>query len=165
VKIAFIGGQKDHPTFFTLSVYFSGCDANPKCKGCHNPELHDPNFGFEMSVDDLIQTVLSKLQYMSLPVLALVGGEPLASYNRDAVLALTKAVKERLPQTTIILFSWRTLEELVEQDLLKYVEYVDEFVLGRFEITQKTDGFPSSKNQIYISKQELQRRIGYDNRA
>jgi len=157
--IAYIGGMKDHPKYLSLSVYFSGCDANPKCKGCHNPELHNPYYGYKTEIPQLVDIVLNKLKLLPKPVLAFLGGEPLAPYNREAVKEVARAVKTIYPESLILLFSWRMPEDIYTEKLLDHVKYIDEFVLGRFDITKKTDDFPASSNQIYITKDEFLRRV------
>jgi len=160
--------SNDNPHLFGLSIYFQGCDRNPKCPYCHNPQTWAPYQGYEYELDELIEVIFNKLDYVfdSYDKLSLcyVGGEPLAPYNRDAVLAISKAVKARYGDKIVnVLFSWRMPDEIIEGGLMPYIEYIDEFVLGPYDYTLRnyTDenntevGFPASTNQLYIKKEEL----------
>ena len=51
--------------------FVQGCPH--RCKGCHNPESHDPNGGTEMSVDEVVEIMLSNPLTSGL---TLSGGEP-----------------------------------------------------------------------------------------
>jgi anaerobic ribonucleoside-triphosphate reductase activating protein len=155
MRIAYIGGMKDHPVFFSLSIYFAGCDAHPKCIGCHNPELHNPLNGFELTPQELCSIVVSKLEMLKFKTVAFVGGEPLAPYNRDGVRHVAKFLKAKFPDIVKILYSWRTPEDIANEELLEYVSDIDEFVLGRYDESQRTGTFPASANQLYIPRGRL----------
>jgi len=152
--------SNDHPRLFGLSIYFQGCDRNPKCQYCHNQQTWKPYIGYEYELSELIAQVISKLDYAfeSYNQLSLcyVGGEPLAPYNRDAVLEISRAVKLRFADRIVnTLFSWRMPDDIIDEGLLDYVEYIDEFVLGPYDYTKRNeiDGqlmFPASTNQIYL---------------
>jgi anaerobic ribonucleoside-triphosphate reductase activating protein len=148
----------DHPSLPSVSVYFQGCDAYPKCLGCHNPETWEFSEEYAVDFERLLNHVLTKLEtlLMSYPKasLVLLGGEPLSQRNRGFSYLLAKSVKEHFGDRVITLvYSWRTPKELLDIDIP--IGYFDEFVLGRYLHKYHTEGFPASKNQIYITKGEL----------
>lgn len=155
MHISYIGGLKDHPRYLTLSIYFSGCDADPKCLKCHNPELHNPNNGIQMTPDELASVVIKQLERFRFPVVAFVGGEPLAPYNREGVKLVSKLIHEHFPGIKTILYTWRMPEDLIKENLLDYIKYIYEFVLGRYDYTKHVNGFPSSTNQLYMDKRRV----------
>ncbi|WP_296903880.1 4Fe-4S cluster-binding domain-containing protein [Thermotoga sp.] len=81
-----IGTFRDHPDLYGVSVYFQGCDAEPKCFMCHNPETwhisekykRDPEKVLEI-IDEKLSRLLTHFKKVSL---TLLGGEPLAPHNR-----------------------------------------------------------------------------------
>ncbi len=154
--------SNDHPHLFGLSIYFQGCDRHPKCPYCHNPQTWQPGIGYEYDLNELIEIVIGKVEYVmqtySKLAVCYVGGEPLAYYNRDAVLELSRAFKLKFGDSIVnTLFSWRMPDDIVEQGLLDYVAYIDEFVLGPYDHTKRNeiDGkllFPASTNQAYLKE-------------
>ncbi|HDK27792.1 MAG TPA: radical SAM protein [Candidatus Atribacteria bacterium] len=162
-----IANITDHPKYFTISVYFQGCDATPKCPNCHNPETWDFDSSMTVNYEDLYSAIKKNIDlYLAeFPAiaLALLGGEPLTEINRYIVYRLTKDIKNKYGnRVIIILYSWRDIEDLKKENLFEFIGFVDEFVLGRYEEELKTDSFPSSSNQKYITKAEL-RTLLYTN--
>lgn len=153
MSISYIGILNDLPDRLTVSIYFSGCDAEPKCTGCHNPSLWDPNSGVQITDDRLLQLIIDKLSVSGLDTVAFLGGEPLAQYNRDSVLYVSRALKSM--SYRCVLFSYRTVEDIVRQNLLEYVKYIDEFKLGRYDYTLATGKFPASSNQEYMDRRRF----------
>ncbi|PLV59118.1 4Fe-4S cluster-binding domain-containing protein [Thermotoga sp. KOL6] len=159
-----IGTFRDHPDLLGVSVYFQGCDAEPKCYMCHNPETwlvseeykRDPEKTLKI-INEKISNLLTHFPKVSL---ALLGGEPLAPNNRKDVLLLSKHFKEKYgSRLVILLFSWRTPKDIVRERLLEYVQYVDEFVLGRYLHKYHQDGFPASKNQLHIDRETFEKMV------
>ena len=62
----------------SMDIFFTGCDANPLCKGCHNPEAWDFNVGtnWKMWTDRISYNVEHFGGMFS--KFFLLGGEPLA---------------------------------------------------------------------------------------
>ena len=155
----------DHPELMSVSIYFSGCDANPKCEGCHNPQLWEPDAGRDIPYEQLKEIVVKKLEMLLLQYekvsLAYLGGEPLAIWHREVVKRLSKDIKEVFGDRVVqILYTWRT-PYLIKRDFADYVQNIDEFVAGRFVqrlINKDKDGnvlFPASTNQKYLTYAEL----------
>ncbi|ABR30472.1 ribonucleoside-triphosphate reductase [Thermosipho melanesiensis] len=151
----------DHPKHFALSIYFQGCDRIPKCPFCHNKETWEPFRGFEYNVEKLIIRIKEKINDIidlhEKIAIVYLGGEPLAPYNRRALLEISKSLKEEFSEKIInTLYTWRTLEDIKNQKLSSFIEYIDEAILGPYDHDQRNtdkDGnllFPASKNQKYI---------------
>jgi anaerobic ribonucleoside-triphosphate reductase activating protein len=150
--------QGDHPSLPSVSVYFQGCDAYPKCLGCHNPETWDFDEKFAVDFSHLVQHVVAKLDVLlnvyDKVALVLLGGEPLSPRNRKYAYILARVVKEVFQEKVVVLvYSWRTPKDLLELDVP--LDYFDEYVLGRYLQKYHRDGFPASANQLYLTKEEL----------
>lgn len=159
----------DHPKVPGISIYFQGCDANPKCLNCHNPQTWSFEKGYTTSEKFLIHRVIRNLNLIleSYDTVSLnfLGGEPLTKINRNGVRILSEVVKRTYKDKVIVLlYSWRRPVDIYLQGLLKYVEYVDEFVLGRYmekykNLTSGKIGFPASKNQLYLNREQFDNSI------
>ncbi|MDM7321577.1 MAG: 4Fe-4S cluster-binding domain-containing protein [Fervidobacterium pennivorans] len=150
--------QGDHPSLPSVSVYFQGCDAYPKCLGCHNPETWDFDEKFAVDFSHLVRHVVAKLDVLlnvyDKVALVLLGGEPLSPRNRKYAYILARVVKEVFQEKVVVLvYSWRTPKDLLELDVP--LDYFDEYVLGRYLQKYHRDGFPASANQLYLTKEEL----------
>jgi anaerobic ribonucleoside-triphosphate reductase activating protein len=159
----------DHPKLFGVSIYYSGCDVNEQyghyCYECHNPETWIQTNGRKTTNDELFNEIKKKLDFLfeTYDKLAIifVGGEPLMNLNKQSTLFLSKKLKDIYNDKIVnLLYSWRQPEHFKEQNLLHYTNFIDEFVLGRFEVEKKVeDKFPASSNQQYINKEELLSQI------
>lgn len=148
----------DHPSLPSVSVYFQGCDASPKCIGCHNPETWAFDSSYQIDLLYLLEKVIEKLKFLLTKnekvALALLGGEPLSEKNKESAYLVAKAVKEHFnDRVTTILYTWRTPRQLLKINIP--LDYFDEFVLGKYRAEYFTDRFPASKNQLYINKKKL----------
>ena len=148
----------DHPKLPSVSVYFQGCDAVPKCLGCHNPETWQFSNDFSVDFNYLESKVLEKLDILLTRYpqvsLALLGGEPLSMRNRTSAYKLAKRVKETYQNKVFtLLYTWRLPKDLLTVDIP--LEYFDGFVMGKYMHKYAKQGFPASKNQIYMSSEQL----------
>lgn len=137
-----------------VSVFFSGCDANPKCKGCFNSKIWDKNFGQKYTLK-MEQKILELLGNPHISHLAILGGCPLAQYNIQVVARLITKVKNEYPRKKIWLWTWRKWEDLTQQEMF-VVKNIDVLVDGRFVEEEKdlTLKWRGSKNQRVISVQQ-----------
>lgn len=69
---------------FTTSIYVSGCDMMPHCKGCFNQVAWDYNNGDELT-DDIIDKMLESIEPVYVDGLSILGGEPLSKKNLEGV--------------------------------------------------------------------------------
>ena len=76
-----------------VSVWFTGCPH--QCEDCHNKFLWKHDEKIKLNQNKIIE--LCKIRKK----LSILGGEPLAEYNRDELLELLEKVKEEVPDCSI----------------------------------------------------------------
>ena len=143
-----------HPA---ISIYLTGCDNPIKCEDCHNWELQEKSqydYDINKIKHKVDKEIYNYLQFHSKLYIVILGGEPLAEYNRDIVLELSSYIKEKYKNVTIVLYSWRTIEQINKENLRSYIKYVDYGVLGSYNKgLYVSNTLPSSVNQyIYDFK-------------
>lgn len=79
-----------------LSVFFSGCELH--CKGCHNQDLWDRKYGVEFT-QETISNILVELEKPTYQGLSILGGEPFAPYNLEAVYNLVRQFRAKFKDT------------------------------------------------------------------
>ena len=90
-----------------VSLFCSGCTLH--CPGCFNEESWDFGAGRPFT-DETLATLLKALEEDFVEGLSLLGGDPLEPENRDEVLRIVRAVRERFGSTkTIWLWTGRRL--------------------------------------------------------
>lgn len=132
-----------------MVVWTQGCTHH--CKGCHNPQTHSLDEGYDVDTKEIIETMASlRLQQG----VTFSGGEP---FLQPAPLAeIAKEAKNM--NLDVWSYTGFTFEELIDKDNplyfenLKLLKYVDVLVDGRFEIDKKdmTLLFRGSSNQRII---------------
>lgn len=152
IKNDFVNGQD-----VCVSLWTQGCPHC--CKGCHNQQTWDPNGGEEWNINDLIEYLTILLTKNGINRnLSILGGEPLAPYNKMDVLEIIYALKNIFPDMEIFLWTGYTLEELKEDLTSKAIlSYCDMLVEGRFILEQRdmTLPFSGSPNQRVLNKEEI----------
>lgn len=73
------------------AIFFSGCRRH--CKGCHNPETQDFNYGKEYTEDD-IDKILTLARNVGDSGITLTGGHPLEPENYEFAYEMVKKAKE-----------------------------------------------------------------------
>ena len=137
----------------SLSVYFSGCHFH--CPGCHNPEAWDFNYG-EPYDEAFCNKVIRMLHKNGVKrKLSILGGEPFAPENREAVASLISEVLAVYPDTVIYVWTGYTIEELraEDDDIVNFIlDVIDTLIDGRFEIDKRDITLPlrGSANQRII---------------
>lgn len=78
----------------------------------------------------------------------------MAEYNRDITLELSRYIKEKYKDVVIIMYSWRTIEQINKENLKPYIKYIDYGVLGSYDKDLHVSyTLPASTNQyIYDFK-------------
>lgn len=141
-----------------VTLFVAGCEHH--CKGCHNPQTHDPNKGIKFDADALheIDVELNK-DYIS--GLTLTGGDPLHPYNIPEISGLVVYCKGRHPEKSIWLYTGYTYEELMEieenkDDIQTILGMCDVLVDGRFDDRLKDEKYhwAGSTNQRVIDLNE-----------
>ena len=92
-------------TFFT-----QGCPH--QCHGCHNPQTWDFEGGKEFTPEVLDEIVAGLTAQGIHRNFCVMGGEPLCAENEFLTLLVIKTVKEKLPGTSIYVWTGYTYEEL-----------------------------------------------------
>ena len=135
-----------------VSVFFSGCDKSPKCKGCFNSESWDFNAGKPFN-PETCGKIIYLLRNPHISHLSILGGEPLAKNNLGATCNLCNMIKT-LVGKKIWLWTHYKWEDLVEDVMIRYalLPFIDVLVDGEYieeerDLTLKWRG---SKNQRVI---------------
>ena len=129
-----------------VSLFVSGCPH--KCKGCFNPEAWNYDFGKGFN-NNVMDDILWAIEKPYIQGLTLLGGEPLAQKNQDAIVYIVKQCKKELPNKDIWCYTGYTYEEIKEHPALKYI---DVLIDGRY-IEEERDislQFKGSRNQRII---------------
>ena len=133
-------------------IWAQGCSHN--CAGCHNPETHDFNGGFEADTKDVINKLASlKLQ----KGVTLSGGDPF--FQPEAMTEIAMAA--RTLNMNVWAYTGFTLDQLLDpksphyKERLELLQHVDVLVDGRFEIDKRDTSllFRGSSNQRLIDVQ------------
>lgn len=123
-----------------VSVWFGGCPH--KCKGCHNAQLWDEDCVEEIPLDNVIKELIPLINKNGIMRnLSILGGEPLAPYNRTNTALIINKVKKVYPNIKIYLWTGYTMEELktkeIDDDIKYILSNVDVLIDGRFEIDKR----------------------------
>ena len=138
-------------------VFSQGCPH--RCKGCHNPDTHDFQGGYDCSINKIIEEIDKN------PLLSGVtfsGGEPF--YQAKEFYELGLEIKKR--NLDIIAFSGYTIEQLQEMiDENRYIgkllEIIDYLIDGPFILAEKdlTLLYRGSRNQRFIDMSEERNKV------
>lgn len=135
-----------------LTVFTQGCPH--RCLGCHNPDTHDPQGGYDCSLQKILDA------FDADPLLrgiTLSGGEPFE--QAAALLPLAQAVHRR--GKDVVVFSGYTFEELLERgqkhlEIIQLLSLCCLLVDGRFDQAQRDLSlrFRGSRNQRLVAPQQ-----------
>lgn len=141
---------------FRYTIFVQGCPHH--CKGCHNPDTHDPEGGYEIRASELIRDIEARRAHLR--GITLSGGEPLCQAER--LLPVAEFCKNL--GLSIMIYTGFTYEEIFSPDasirfpeikidpIRQLIEMSDILVDGRFEEAEKdlTLLFRGSRNQRLI---------------
>lgn len=133
-----------------VTLFVSGCDN--KCKGCHNPESWNPNFGKEFTEDTLTE-IVGELQNNYYKGFTLCGGDPLYPQNRQGVCNVARTIKACFGDSrSIWMYTGYTLEEIQSWNdpiVNELFDYVDVILEGPFieELKSPDKPWVGSSNQ------------------
>lgn len=113
-----------------VSLFVQGCTFN--CPGCFNEVAKDFSGGKEFTAQTA-DAIMALAEPAHISGLSVLGGEPLHPQNRECVLSLVKAFKERFPGKSVWIWTGYLFEEI--KDYL--TTDIDVLVDGRFEEAQK----------------------------
>ncbi len=126
-----------------FTVFTQGCPH--RCPGCHNPDTHN----FEGGYDENVETLTEKLRGNPLlDGLTLSGGEPFAQPGACAQLAQS-AREMGLTVWTYTGYTFAQLMQMQDADVRRLLEATDVLVDGPFILEQRSLGlkFKGSANQ------------------
>lgn len=125
-------------------LFVSGCSHH--CKGCHNPQTHDPHAGLQFTIGTMTE-LMDSLRETWCSGLTLSGGDPLFPDNRKEVCSIVESVKSEFGASrNICLYTGYTWEELQDQirdgDVMlhRILRNVDILIDGRFVLDRKVPG-------------------------
>lgn len=130
-------------------IFVSGCWWS--CKGCHNPITHNPEYGKQMTIDEIIDDVYSDNNDITIS-----GGDAL-TYQLSETIELLQKLKKIRPLINIWLYTGYKWDELiVDLNIVKALQYIDVLVDGRYVESQKDENliFKGSLNQNVIMVQK-----------
>ena len=135
-----------------VTLFVSGC--SHRCKGCHNPETWNFDFGKDFN-DDVKVRLFDIVSKPYIKGLTLSGGDPLDSY--DDVLDLVKEFRNRFGETKDIwVYTGYVIDDLLNLNKDEILDYIDVLVDGEY-IEEQRDvslAFRGSKNQRIIKIRE-----------
>lgn len=126
-------------------IWTQGCSHN--CLGCHNPETHDFNGGYEIEIEDL-KNQIKNLKYQD--GVTLSGGDPF--FQVPACLEIAKYCHDL--GLNVWCYTGYTFEQLMNMSntnklILEFLNQIDVLIDGRFILSEKSLNikFRGSKNQ------------------
>ena len=130
-----------------VSLFVSGC--NFGCKGCWNPETWNFKNGNQFTeelLDDIINTINCNPFYSGV---SLLGGDPLAKRNLDAVLHICKRIKAECTNNNIWLWTGYYLNDIQDAKRTEILQYVNVVVDGPYveELRDLSLRYRGSSNQ------------------
>ena len=130
-----------------VSLWTQGCPHG--CVGCFNFETHDSTKGEEFTEVEQ-ELILKELDNNVKKNLSILGGEPLVSYNLEGVYNLCKYIKEKRPETIIIIWTGYLYEEVKDFNF-NILDYIDYLIDGKFVLSLKKNlKLRGSSNQRVI---------------
>jgi anaerobic ribonucleoside-triphosphate reductase activating protein len=115
-------------------VWFQGCKHN--CEGCHNPQSHDLNGGFEIDIDDVYKQI-DDLKYQN--GITLSGGDPF--FQPEAATLIAKyAHKKGFNVWSYTGFTYEQLIKLSKTNnaIKELLDNIDVLIDGKFELDKKS---------------------------
>ena len=135
-----------------VTLFVSGC--SHRCKGCHNPETWNFDFGKDFN-DEVKIRLFDIVSKPYIKGLTLSGGDPLDSY--DDILDLVKEFRNRFGETKDIwVYTGYVIDDLLKLNKDEILDYIDVLVDGEY-IEEQRDvslAFRGSKNQRIIKIRE-----------
>ena len=134
-------------------IFVSGCSHN--CKGCHNPQTHDPHYGTELT-DEMLQEIFLEIHKREafLQGITISGGDPLYKDNLITVCGLLISFRTLFPKMDIWLYTGYSWKDIVSNRIFQSVaEFVDVMVTEPFILEQRdivSKPFRGSRNQRLI---------------
>lgn len=131
-------------------LWVAGCTHN--CKGCHNPQTHNPASG-KLFTNATLEKLLASLSPPYISRLTLSGGDPLFEDNRAEVYKILLEVRKQYPEKKIWVYTGYDWDDIKGLPLM---ELIDVVVEGKFILEQRdlTLLYKGSRNQRVIDVQK-----------
>lgn len=133
-------------------IWTQGC--SHKCPGCHNPQTHSFDDGFEIDIEEVKQQI-DALEGQD--GVTFSGGDPF--YQVEACLELAKYIKSK--KMSVWCYTGFTYEVLLflsknDSKIIEFLKTIDVLIDGPFLLEQKSLDctFRGSKNQRIIDTRE-----------
>jgi len=128
-----------------VEIYPSGCYRN--CKGCHNPQLQDYNYGEPLNSVRLYQELNEGKQWFD--IISIIGGDLLCQKPSEAFL-FSYELRYEFQDKKLWLFTGADQEEIPKWcfkffDVIKVGRYMEELRDESYEL--------ASTNQKYLRKE------------
>lgn len=123
----------------TVEIYLSGCKGR-NCKGCHNPELRDFNFGKKLDYEEVLKYLEQRVDLFK--IISITGGDPLLQ-DLDELHKFIAFLTTHFPLKLFWLFTGAEFEEVPEWCKKSFAV----IKTGIYNVNEKQEGFPASKNQ------------------
>jgi len=139
-----------------VSLWMSGC--SHKCKGCHNKELWDYNYGEEIDREVLLTKIEDSLIKNNIKRnFSVLGGEPLDPKNIENTIFFCKKVKEDI-NTKIYIWTGYLYEDIKDLEIFNYIDVLIDgpYVESLRNLDLKLRG---SSNQRILRKEDNWRII------
>lgn len=136
-----------------VSLWMQGCSLH--CPKCQNPQTWDFNGGFEMPIDEVISTILLKINENGIHRdFSVLGGEPLAPLNIEWTLEILKAVRSAYPNIKIYLWTGYDFTKTLMPKQI--ADLVDVIIDGPYIDKERDITLPlrGSRNQRILRKGE-----------
>lgn len=115
-------------------IWFQGCKHN--CPGCHNPQSHDMNGGFEVDIEDIYKEI-DNLKYQN--GITLSGGDPF--FQPEAATLIAKYAHSK--GYNVWSYTGYTYERLLElsktdNNIKELLDNIDVLIDGPFILSKKS---------------------------
>jgi len=134
-----------------LEIFIGGCNANPHCQGCHNPELW--SFDTGTPYDEMRKTVNDKLASFShlIDKVWVTGGDPI-DQDVDSLIELLDDIKSH--KLELWIFTRHKLEDIPKQ-VLERCNYIK---CGRYLPEKKVENHYEYGVLLATSNQHILKR-------
>lgn len=140
---------------FCVSFFVQGCPHH--CPGCYNPETWDFNGGKEFT-EDVLEQIISGLTKNGIQRnLCIMGGEPLCRENAQLTFHIVHAVRKRVPEAKIYIWTGYTIEEIenshnIHPKVYSVLQLSDYLIDGPYIAAERDISLPmrGSRNQRII---------------
>lgn len=127
----------------SFSIFCAGC--NKRCKGCHSPDLQNPNSGKMITEDVVFDLIRRRMELVDSVVF--IGGEWML--QQEGLKYLAEKIKNLFPNKKTILYTGDTFET-ISDNILKVIDII---IDGEYVEELKTKyKIPASSNQKVFVK-------------